>query len=50
MYLCSRGHEEICFESRNCPLCEVISEKKEVEEELRTVKEECELLRMSAED
>jgi len=23
MELCSDGHEEVCYESRNCPACEV---------------------------
>ena len=32
MTLCSEGHDEVCYESRNCPACEVIKEKdKEIE-------------------
>ena len=29
MNLCSNKHDEICFEGRNCPLCEKIEEYKE---------------------
>lgn len=32
MYLCSERHEEICFESKRCPLCEALKEKAELEE------------------
>ena len=32
--LCSDGHDEICFEVRNCPCCEIIKEKDRVIEEL----------------
>jgi hypothetical protein len=27
MYICSDGHEEICHETRGCPLCVMIKEK-----------------------
>jgi hypothetical protein len=27
MNLCSSNHGEICFESRNCPLCETLDER-----------------------
>lgn len=27
MNLCSDGHEEVCFDARKCPVCEIISEK-----------------------
>jgi len=26
MNLCSRNHDEVCFEGKNCPACEVIDE------------------------
>jgi len=26
MDICSSGHDEICFEGRKCPLCELIKE------------------------
>jgi len=26
-HVCSHNHEEICFESRKCPVCELITEK-----------------------
>ena len=29
MNLCSDRHEEICFEGRNCPLCEIRQELEE---------------------
>lgn len=27
MNLCSDGHEEVCYEGRRCPACEIASEK-----------------------
>jgi hypothetical protein len=30
MELCSSGHDEVCYESRTCPACEI---KKELETE-----------------
>jgi hypothetical protein len=27
MELCSDGHDEICFDGRQCPCCEIIKEK-----------------------
>lgn len=30
MTLCSKGHEEVCFESRHCPACEAVSERDEL--------------------
>jgi hypothetical protein len=34
MNLCSDSHEEICFEGRMCPLCDIIECKKAIEKEL----------------
>ena len=34
MYLCSDDHEEICYESRDCPLCEMRDDLKGGIEEL----------------
>jgi hypothetical protein len=34
MNLCSEGHDEICYEGRNCPLCEKIEEIKAYEEQI----------------
>jgi hypothetical protein len=33
--LCSSGHEEVCFESRKCPACEVSDELEAKIKELR---------------
>lgn len=27
MNLCSDNHDEICFEGRDCPLCDAVAEK-----------------------
>jgi hypothetical protein len=27
MTLCEDGHPEVCFDGRNCPVCEIIKEK-----------------------
>ena len=38
MNLCDDGHEEVCFEGRNCPVCEKIEEIRVLEEEIRYLK------------
>jgi hypothetical protein len=40
MNLCSKNHEEVCFESRYCPACEVATERDAFEEECTTLKEQ----------
>jgi len=37
MNLCDNDHEEICYEGRNCPCCDIIKEKVEIEKELEEV-------------
>ena len=34
MELCSDGHEEVCFEGRNCPVCQNMEELHEKLKEL----------------
>lgn len=45
MNLCSTNHEEVCFESRKCPVCELLSETETQIENLKldieNLKEEC---------
>ncbi len=36
MNLCSDGHDEVCFDGRSCPVCDIISEKDEKINELET--------------
>jgi hypothetical protein len=35
MWLCSSGHEEICHESRRCPVCDIIDDYKNQIDELK---------------
>ena len=44
MNLCSEDHDEVCYESRNCPCCVLLQEKKEIEDELVQLREEYEKL------
>ncbi len=37
MELCSNGHEEVCYESRFCPVCAV---KEEMQEKIDKLQEE----------
>ena len=32
MNLCSNGHEEVCYECRNCPVCDKMQDIKFLEE------------------
>lgn len=40
MNLCSDGHEEICYDSKSCPLCEKIAEMAELQKEINRLQEE----------
>lgn len=42
MNLCSDNHEEVCYETRNCPACKVINEKDDEISELKTKVEDLE--------
>jgi len=37
MNLCSEKHDEVCFEGRDCPVCEMIND---MEAEVEALKEE----------
>ena len=47
MNLCSDGHEEICHESRKCPVCEALAEK---DNEIESLKEKIENLQSKLTD
>ena len=40
MKICDEDHDEIVYDSRNCPLCEKIGELKSLEEELNKCQEQ----------
>lgn len=40
MNLCSDGHEEVCYEERNCPVCEKMTEIDTLEKTIRELREE----------
>ena len=40
MWLCSNNHEEICYEARKCPACEIIAERNEEIEHLEELLQE----------
>lgn len=40
MTLCSDGHEEVCFEARDCPACEAVTERDGLAKELDQLREE----------
>lgn len=39
MYLCDDGHDEICYDSRNCPLCEKIKEISDLDDKVADLQE-----------
>lgn len=45
MNLCDSGHEEICYECRNCPLCEANREIESLENIVEELKESLEELK-----
>jgi hypothetical protein len=44
MNLCDDEHDEVCFESRNCPVCATVQLLKEAEQEVEDWKEKVESL------
>ena len=38
MTLCDDGHEEVCYEGRNCPVCEKMDEIRDREKEIDALK------------
>lgn len=50
MNLCDKDHEEICYEGRNCPCCDIIKEKEKVECDLDNKQKEVAELSAALED
>jgi hypothetical protein len=44
MNLCSEEHDEVCFESPECPMCLLIKEIKDLEDEVSVLEAEIENL------
>lgn len=48
MNLCSNGHDEVCFESKNCPVCEMEVKLKEqiskLEDQIKDLENEVDAL------
>lgn len=42
MQLCDSHHQEVCYDGRDCPVCEAIAEKEGVESELELMKQSLE--------
>lgn len=40
MNLCSDGHEEVCYECRQCPVCEKIDEIGDLENEIADLEQQ----------
>ena len=40
MEICSSNHDEIVYDSRYCPLCELLEEKEELNSEIRNLEHE----------
>lgn len=39
MDLCSSGHQEVCYEGKRCPACELLDEKSKLETAIDEQKE-----------
>ena len=44
MYLCNEGHNEVCYDSRDCPACEYIKKFSDAEDVIYELKEKIEEL------
>lgn len=40
MYLCDDGHDQVCYEGRNCPVCEEQTNVSALEEKIEELNEE----------
>ena len=40
MYLCENGHDEICYDQKSCPVCELLKINSDQEDEIFDLKEE----------
>lgn len=49
MNLCSDGHDEVCYEGRDCPCCELIKTNSDLEDEIYDLKKEVEELKIKEE-
>ena len=47
MFLCSSGHDEVCYDSRRCPACDLVEEKILLEDEVKELRKEIEKLENS---
>ena len=45
MILCDNGHEEICYECGDCPMCKKIAERENLEWEILDLNDEIDELR-----
>jgi len=39
MYLCSDKHAEVCYDQRDCPVCDVLKTMSDMEDEIFDLKE-----------
>ena len=49
MNLCNDGHDEVCYEGRNCPACVEIEERKDREKENEKLQAEIDELKETVE-
>lgn len=40
MNLCSDKHDEVCYETHNCPVCEALERVNDLERQVRDLEEE----------
>jgi predicted nucleic acid-binding Zn-ribbon protein len=40
MDICSHGHEEVCYESKSCPACDLLEQMKELEEQIKALEQD----------
>lgn len=50
MYLCNDGHDEICYEGKQCPLCECKSKVLQLEDDLSDKEDEVRKLQDEVDD
>ena len=49
MYLCDDGHDEVCYDGINCPVCEELKARSDLEDQIYDLKEKIEELQKGQE-
>lgn len=50
MNLCSSGHDEVCYEGRDCPVCESMGDCEDRDKDINTLQDEIDSLKQEVDE